>query len=69
MEDVDLVVVPKPKTVDVNPNSPNIATSVAEQDSDKSPMDRTPPFLKRSDPRPPDSYEPLRSIAYFSIAS
>jgi hypothetical protein len=30
MEDMDLVVIPKNRTVDVNPNSPNIATSVAK---------------------------------------
>ena len=30
MEDMDLVVVPKTRTVDVNPNSPNLATSVAK---------------------------------------
>jgi clan AA aspartic protease len=30
MEDMDLVIMPKTRTVDVNPNSPNIATSVAK---------------------------------------
>lgn len=30
MEDMDLIVVPKTRTVDVNPNSPNIATSIAK---------------------------------------
>jgi clan AA aspartic protease len=30
MEDMDLIIVPKTRTVDVNPNSPNIATSVAK---------------------------------------
>ena len=30
MEDMDLVIVPKTRTVDVNPSSPNIATSVAK---------------------------------------
>lgn len=30
MEDMDLVVVPKTRTIDVNPSSPNIATSIAK---------------------------------------
>jgi clan AA aspartic protease len=30
MEDMDLVVVPKTRTLDVNPSSPNIATSIAK---------------------------------------
>src|SRR3989304_5843409 len=30
MEDMDLVIVPKTRIVDVNPNSPNIATSIAK---------------------------------------
>jgi hypothetical protein len=30
MEDMDLVILPKTKTLDVNPSSPNIATSVAK---------------------------------------
>ena len=30
MEDMDLVIIPKTRTVDVNPNSPNIGTSVAK---------------------------------------
>ena len=30
MEDMDLVIIPKIRTVDVNPNSPNIGTSVAK---------------------------------------
>lgn len=30
MEDMDLVIVPKTRTLDVNPNSPNIATSIAK---------------------------------------
>jgi hypothetical protein len=30
MEDMDLVVNPKTQTLDVNPNSPNIATSIAK---------------------------------------
>jgi len=30
MEDMDLVVIPKTKTLDVNPFSPNIATSIAK---------------------------------------
>lgn len=30
MEDMDLVVIPKNRTIDVNPDSPNIATSIAK---------------------------------------
>jgi clan AA aspartic protease len=30
MEDMDLVVVPKTRTIDINPESPNIATSLAK---------------------------------------
>ncbi len=30
MEDMDLVIIPKTRTVDVNPNSPNVGTSVAK---------------------------------------
>jgi clan AA aspartic protease len=30
MEDMDLVVIPSTRTVDVNPNSPNVATSVVK---------------------------------------
>ena len=30
MEDVDLVITPKTRILDVNPNSPNIATSIAK---------------------------------------
>jgi clan AA aspartic protease len=30
MEDMDLVVIPKTRTVDVNPTSPNVATSVVK---------------------------------------
>jgi len=30
MEDMDLVIVPKNRTVDVNPDSPNVGTSVAK---------------------------------------
>jgi hypothetical protein len=30
MEDMDLVVIPKTRTVDVNPASPNVATSVVK---------------------------------------
>jgi clan AA aspartic protease len=30
MEDMDLVIVPRTRTVDVNPDSPNVATSVAK---------------------------------------
>jgi len=31
MEDMDLVVIPKTRTLDVNPSSPNIATSIVKQ--------------------------------------
>jgi len=31
MEDMDLVVIPGTRTVDVNPNSPNIGTSIAKK--------------------------------------
>jgi len=30
MEDMDLVIIPKTQTLDVNPKSPNIATSIAK---------------------------------------
>ncbi|MBI5603823.1 MAG: clan AA aspartic protease [Deltaproteobacteria bacterium] len=30
LEDMDLVILPKERTLDVNPNSPNIATSIAK---------------------------------------
>jgi clan AA aspartic protease len=30
MEDMDLVIIPKTRTLDINPESPNIATSVAK---------------------------------------
>ena len=30
MEDMDLIIIPKTRTVDVNPNSPNVGTSVAK---------------------------------------
>lgn len=30
MEDMDLVIIPKTRTIDVNPYSPNIATSIAK---------------------------------------
>ena len=30
MEDMDLIVIPSTRTVDVNPASPNIATSIAK---------------------------------------
>jgi clan AA aspartic protease len=30
MEDMDLVVIPKTRTLDVNPDSPNVATSIAK---------------------------------------
>jgi hypothetical protein len=31
MEDMDLVVIPKTRSLDVNPDSPNVATSIAKQ--------------------------------------
>lgn len=31
MEDMDLIVIPKDRTVDVNPLSPNIACSIVKQ--------------------------------------
>jgi len=31
MEDMDLVIIPLPRTLDVNPASPNIATSIAKE--------------------------------------
>lgn len=31
MEDMDLVIIPKTRTLDVNPNSPNFASSIAKQ--------------------------------------
>ena len=31
MEDMDIVIIPKTQTLDVNPNSPNIAVSVAKR--------------------------------------
>jgi clan AA aspartic protease len=30
MEDMDLIIIPRTRTVDVNPDSPNIATSIAK---------------------------------------
>ena len=30
MEDMDLVIIPKTRTLDINPDSPNIATSIAK---------------------------------------
>lgn len=30
MEDMDLVIIPKTRKIDVNPNSPNIATTIAK---------------------------------------
>jgi hypothetical protein len=30
MEDMDLVIVPKTRTLDVNPDSPNIASSIVK---------------------------------------
>jgi len=31
MEDMDLVVVPKTRSLDVNPDSPNVATTIAKR--------------------------------------
>ena len=33
LEDMDLIVIPKTRTVDINPESPNIATSIAKSQS------------------------------------
>ena len=30
MEDMDLIIIPKSRTIDINPESPNIATSIAK---------------------------------------
>ena len=30
MEDMDLIIIPKPRTLDVNPDSPNIASSIVK---------------------------------------
>jgi hypothetical protein len=30
MEDMDLIIIPKTRTVDVNPESPNVATSIVK---------------------------------------
>jgi hypothetical protein len=30
MEDLDLIVIPATRTIDINPNSPNVATSIAK---------------------------------------
>jgi len=30
MEDMDLIVIPKSRTIDINPESPNIATTIAK---------------------------------------
>ena len=30
MEDMDLIIIPKTRSIDVNPSSPNIATSIAK---------------------------------------
>lgn len=37
MEDLDLVIVPKTRTIDVNPNSPNIASSLAKGPAENRP--------------------------------
>lgn len=34
MKDMDLVVIPKTRTPDVNPDSPNVATSIAKSNND-----------------------------------
>src|SRR5260370_8876927 len=39
MEDMDLVIIPKTRTLDVNPDSPNISTSMAKRSS---PASRSP---------------------------
>jgi len=36
MEDMDLVIIPKTQVLDVNPSSPNIATSIAKKMPDRS---------------------------------
>ena len=30
MEDLDLIFIPATRTIDINPNSPNVATSIAK---------------------------------------
>jgi len=35
MEDMDLVIIPKTRTLDINPNSPNFASSIAKYSSHK----------------------------------
>jgi len=40
MEDMDLVIIPKTRTLDVNPGSPNIATSIAKRCAQRSPPAR-----------------------------
>ncbi len=30
MEDIDLVIIPKKRILDINPDSPNVATSIAK---------------------------------------
>jgi hypothetical protein len=34
MEDMDLILIPKTRTLDVNPDSPNVATSVVKSGRD-----------------------------------
>jgi clan AA aspartic protease len=36
MEDMDLIIIPKTRTLDVNPDSPNIASSIVKQNRDDS---------------------------------
>jgi clan AA aspartic protease len=35
MEDMDLIIIPKTRTLDINPNSPNFASSIAKYSSDE----------------------------------
>jgi clan AA aspartic protease len=35
MEDMDLVIIPKTRTLDINPNSPNFASSIAKYSSEQ----------------------------------
>ena len=44
MEDMDLVIIPKTRTLDVNPDSPNIASTIVKQE---------PPFLRQPQARRP----------------
>ena len=35
MEDMDLIIIPRTRTLDINPNSPNFASSIAKYSSDE----------------------------------